>query len=162
MFVKLRRMTNEEFESFYGWSIEHQAKELMEELHISQKEAISETIKEVAKILPDGVDTPHNYFMTIFDLDSEENIGFVWTLHEVTEGRKQSFICDFAIWESKRRKRYASAALRLAENQAAEAGCVESVLFVKDNNTAATALYRKCGYQVLRQHRYGKYMIKQL
>lgn len=162
MFVKLRRMTNEEFESFYGWSIEHQAKELMEELHISQEEAISETIKEVAEMLPDGIDTPHNHFMTIVDSDSDENIGFVWTLHEVTEGRKQSFICDFAIWESKRRKRYASAALRLAENQAAEAGCVESVLFVKDNNTAATALYRKCGYQVLRQHRYGKYMIKQL
>ena len=162
MFVKLRRMTNEEFESFYGWSIEHQAKELMEELHISREEAISETIKEVAEMLPDGIDTPHNHFMTIVDSDSDENIGFVWTLHEVTEGRKQSFICDFAIWESKRRKRYASAALRLAENQAAEAGCVESVLFVKDNNTAATALYRKCGYQVLRQHRYGKYMIKQL
>lgn len=162
MFVKLRRMTNEEFESFYGWSIEHQAKELMEELRISQEEAISETIKEVAEMLPDGIDTPHNYFTTIVDSDSDENIGFVWTLHEVTEGRKQSFICDFAIWESKRRKGYASVALRLAENQAAEAGCVESVLFVKDNNTAATALYRKCGYQVLRQHGYGKYMIKQL
>ena len=162
MFVKLRRMTNKEFESFYGWSIEHQAKELMEELHISQEEAISEAIKEVTEMLPDGVDTPHNYFMTIIDSDSDENIGFVWTLHEVTEGRKQSFICDFAIWESKCRKGYASAALRLAENQAAEAGCVESVLFVKDNNTAATALYRKCGYQVLRQRGYGKYMIKQL
>ena len=162
MFVKLRRMTNEEFESFYGWSIEHQAKELMEELHISQEEAISETIKEVAEMLPDGIDTRHNYFTTIDDSDSDENIGFVWTLHEVTEGRKQSFICDFAIWESKRRKRYASAALRLAENQAVEAGCVESVLFVKDDNTAAKALYRKCGYHVLRQHGYGKYMIKQL
>lgn len=162
MFVKFRRMTNNEFESFYGWSIEHQAKELMEELHISQEEAISETVKEIAEMLPDGIDTPHNYFTTIVDSDSDENIGFVWTLHEVTEGRKQSFICDFAIWESKRRKGYASAALRLAENQAAEAGCVESVLFVKDNNTAATALYRKCGYQVLRQHGYGKYMIKQL
>ena len=155
-------MTNDEFETFHKWSVEHQAKELMEELRISQEEAISETIKEVAEMLPDGIDTPHNYFTTIVDSDSDENIGFVWTRHEVTEGRKQSFICDFAIWESKRRKGYASAALRLAENQAAEAGCVESVLFVKDNNTAATALYRKCGYQVLRQHGYGKYMIKQL
>ena len=162
MFVKLRRMTNEEFESFYGWSIEHQAKELMEELHISQEEAISETIKEVAEILPDGVDTPHNYFMTIVDSDSDENIGFVWTLHEVTGDRKQSFICDLAIWGSNRRKGYASAALCLLENQAAEAGCAESVLFVKDDNAAAKALYKKCGYQVLRQHGYGKYMIKQL
>ena len=60
MFVKLRRMTNEEFESFYGWSIEHQAKELMEELHISQEEAISETVKEVAEMLPNGIDTRRN------------------------------------------------------------------------------------------------------
>ena len=162
MFVKLRRMTNEEFESFYGWSIEHQAKELMEELYISQEEAISETVKEVAEMLPNGIDTPHNYFTTIVDSDSDENIGFVWTLHEVTGDRKQNFICDLAIWELNRRNGYASAALHLTEKHAAEAGCVESVLFVKDNNTAATALYRKCGYQVLRQHGYGKYMIKQL
>ena len=162
MSATIRKMTKEEFEDFYAWSVEHHAKELIEELHMSQDEAIKQTIAEVAKMLPDGLNTKHNYLMTIVEEYSKETAGFIWTIHEETEGRKQSFICDFAIWESRRRKGYGAAALRLVENQAAEAGCVESVLFVKDDNTAAKALYRKCGYQVLRQHGYGKYMIKQL
>lgn len=162
MSIKIRKMTNEEYVCFYRWSVEHHATELVEELHISRDEAVAESENEVAQMLPEGLNTQHNYFMAIVEEDNGENIGFAWTLHEVTEGRKQSFICDFAVWESKRRKGYGAAALRLVENQAAEAGCAESVLFVKDDNAAAEALYEKCGYQVLRQHGYGKYMIKQL
>ena len=48
----------------------------------------------------------------------------------------------------------------MAEQKAAEAGCLESVLFVNDNNYVAIELYRKWGYEVLRQEKYGKYMIK--
>jgi len=81
---------------------------------------------------------------------------------EETAGKKQSFVCDFVLWESKRRKGYATETLRLAERNAVEAGCQESVLFVAESNDAARALYEKCGYQILRQAGYGKYMIKQL
>lgn len=162
MGIKIRRMTNSEFENFYQWSIENHAKELMEELLISQEEAIKEAIEEVAQMLPDGLNTQHNHLISIVEEDSGEVAGFIWTIHEETEGRKQSFVCDFAIWESKRRKGYATATLRLVEKAEAEAGCQESVLFVADRNDAAKALYQKCGYQLLRQESYGKYLIKQL
>lgn len=162
MSVTIRKMTGSEFETFYKWSIEHQAAELMEESNMSREDAIRETVEEVSGMLPDGMDTEHNYLMSIIEVDSGETAGFIWTIHEVTDGRRQSFVCDFAIWESKRRKGYAEAALRLAEAAAAEAGCQESVLFVSDSNEAALALYKKCGYQFLRQQGYGKYMKKQL
>jgi RimJ/RimL family protein N-acetyltransferase len=61
-----------------------------------------------------------------------------------------------------RRKGYGKEALYLMEKNAAEAGCQECVLFVADGNIAAQALYKKCGYRVLRQESYGKYMIKKL
>ncbi len=160
MSVKIRRMTKNEFEIVYQWSVEHHAKELMEELHMSEEEAIKETIAEVAEMLPDGFNTEHNNLLMI--VAENENVGFIWTLHEETEGRKQSFICDFAIWESKRRKGYGVAALYLAEKNAVEAGCHESVLYVGDDNDAARALYQKCGYEVLRQEGWGKFMVKQL
>ena len=160
MSVKIRRMTKEEFEVFYKWSVEHHAKELMEELQMSQEEAIKETIIEVAGMLPDGLNTAHNNFMTI--VAEGENAGFIWTVHEEFEGRKQSFLCDFAVWESKRRKGYGEEALRLAEKNAADAGSQESVLFVRDDNDAARALYEKCGYHILRKAGYGKFMVKQL
>lgn len=160
MSVTIRRMTNDEFEVFYQWSIEHHAKHLMEELHMTQEDAIKETMEEIANMLPDGFNMEHNDLLTI--VAEGESVGFIWTIYEEAEGRKQCFICDFAIWESKRRKGYATEALRLEEKNAVEAGCQESVLFVADRNMAARALYRKCGYQFLRQEGYGKYMIKQL
>lgn len=158
--VTIRPMNTDEFEVFCQWSVQQHAKELAEELHISEEAAIREAKEELAQMLPDGILTSDNYLMTIAEADSDESAGFIWTLHEEFEGHKQSFLCDFAIWEPKRRKRYASAALGLAENLAAQMGCQESVLFVSDDNEAAKALYQKSGYRVLRQKDYGKFMIK--
>ena len=162
MGVKIRSMTNEEFEAVQQWSIQHHAAELMEELHISEEDATAEATLEFTQLLPDGIHTQHNHLMTIVEAANDEPVGFIWTLHEEFEGRKQSFICDFAIWESKRRRGYAAAALYLTERNAAEAGCQESVLFVGDDNAAARALYEKSGYIVLRQKDYGKFMKKQI
>ena len=162
MSVTIRNMTDDEYEYFYRWSVEHQAADLAEELQIPLEEALRETIDEISGMLPDGPHTAHNHLMSILEPDSDETVGFIWTIHEETAGRKQSFLCDFAIWESKRRKGYAAEALLLAEQDAAAAGCAESVLFAADRNIAAKALYQKCGYQVLRRKDYGCYMIKQL
>ena len=162
MAVAIRYMNKPEFEIFYQWSITQQAAELVEEYAMSENEAIEKAEKEVASMLPDGLHTKHNHLMTIVEEDSGESAGFIWTIHEETNGRKQSFLCDFAIWEAKRRKGYASSALCLLEKAALEAGCQESVLFVADRNHAARVLYEKCGYQILRQAQYGNYMIKQL
>ena len=162
MSIKIRRMTTEAFERFYQWSVDNHVKELLQETHMSQEEAVKETKEELAEMLPNGANTESNYLMTIEEKDSKEPVGFIWTIHEETEGKKQSFLCDFVIYESKRRKGYATAALNEMEKNAAEAGCQESVLFVADNNGAARELYIKCGYEFLRQMDYGKYMIKQL
>jgi ribosomal protein S18 acetylase RimI-like enzyme len=100
--------------------------------------------------------------MTVTQTGSGENIGFIWMLHEQTDGRQQCFLCDFAIWEPYRRKGFGAAALALAEKDALESECREVVLFVTDRNTAAKALYEKSGYRVLRQAGYGKYLSKHL
>lgn len=155
-------MTDSEFEYFYAWSLDHQTTELMEEMHISRETATRQAAQELSRMLPHGIHTKHNYFMTILAGEHRTNVGFIWTIHEQCKGRKQSFLCDFAIWEPERRKGYGLAALRLAEKMAIEADCQESVLFVTERNEAANALYQKCGYQFLRQEKYGRYMIKQL
>ena len=155
-------MTEQEFKSFCQWSVEQQAKELMEERGLTWEEAVKETEEEIAQMLPNGPDTAHNDLMTIAEVSGGESVGAIWMLREETLGRKQSFLCDFVIWDTNRRKGYATAALALTEKKAAEAGCQESVLFVADRNAAAQALYEKCGYRVLRPSGYGKYMIKQL
>ena len=160
MAVTIRPMRAQEFETFWQWSVENHTKELMEQLCLPEDTAAKEAVAELTEMLPKGLHTEHNYLMTI--LENMETVGFVWTLHEEFQGRKQSFLCDFVIWQAKRRQGYATAALKLVEETAVEAGCQESVLFVRDDNAAARALYQKCGYQVLRQKDYGKFMVKQI
>ena len=161
MGIDLRTMTPEEFDVFYRWSMENHILELMEEENLSRDAAIREAAEELTQMLPQGLATPHQQLLTIEDADGGA-VGFLWTLREETEGRRQSFLCDFSIWEQCRRKGYATAALALMEQRAVAAGCEESVLFVADRNTPATALYEKCGYRLLRRSSYGAFMIKRL
>ena len=157
--VTIREMTDEEYVSFFRWSIQSQAKDLMEEDDCSWEEALVIAETELTGILQGP---EHQRLMTVTETGSGENIGFIWMLHEQTDGRKQCFLCDFAIWEPYRRKGFSAAALALAEKDASEAGCREVVLFVTDRNTAAKALYEKSGYRVLRPKDSGMYMIKPL
>ena len=158
--ITIRNMTQQAYDAFYRWSVEHHANELMEQKCIPREEASKEASKELSGMLPNGFHTENNFLMSI--ISNEEIVGYIWTLHEETDGKKQSFLCDFAIWEEYRRKGYGAQALLLMEKQAADAGCVESVLFVADRNAEARTLYEKSGYRVLRQAGYGKYMIKEL
>ncbi len=160
MSIVIRTMSKQEYEAFYRWSVEDHARELMEEKRIAQEVAIKEAIKELAGMLPDGLHTENNFLRSI--INGDEIVGFIWTLHEEMNGKKQCFLCDFVIWEEYRRKGYAAQALRLMEREAIHAGCQECVLYVADRNLAARALYEKCGYKLLRQAGSGKYMIKEL
>ncbi len=158
--ITIRNMTQQAYDAFYRWSVEHHANELMEQKCIPWKEASKEASKELSGMLPDGLHTENNFLRSI--INGDEIVGFIWTLHEETDGKKQCFLCDFLVWEEYRRKGYAAQALRLMEREAIHAGCVESVLFVADRNAEARTLYEKSGYRVLRQAGYGKYMIKEI
>ena len=158
--ITIRNMTQQAYDAFYRWSVKQHTAELMEQKCLPCKEASKEASKELAGMLPDGLNTGNNFLMSI--VNGDEMIGFIWTLHEETNGKKQCFLCDFAIWEEYRRKGYAAQALRLMEKEAIHAGCQECVLYVADRNLAARALYEKCSYKLLRQAGSGKYMRKEL
>ena len=157
----LREMTNAEFTAFWQRSICQQALELAHQ-HITAETAHKAAAEELSQMLPQGQKTPNNRLLSVVETQTGACVGFLWTLHEETNGVKQSFLCDFAIWEDKRRRGYGEAALRLAEEMAAAAGCKESVLFVSEDNAAAKALYAKCSYAFLRPQDHGYYMVKKL
>lgn len=162
MSVTLREMTKDEFAAFWQWSIRQQAQELAHQQHITAEAACKAAAEELSQMLPQGQSTPGKRLFSVVEAHSGECVGFLWTLHEETNGVKQSFLCDFAIWEGKRRRGYGEAALCMAQLLEAQAGCRESVLFVSNDNAGARALYEKCGYAFLRAHGYGSYMRKQL
>ncbi len=162
MAVVLKPMTAEEYAEFYKTSFENHVKELMEEESLPREKAEKETAAELSQMLPDGKETAGSFLLTIHRTPAPAPVGYIWTIHEETDGIKQSFLCDFLVYEECRRRGYAEESLRLIEKAEAEAGCEESVLFVKNSNPAAEELYKKCGYRFLRDENYGKYMKKRL
>ena len=135
--VKIRNMSKEEFDIFYQWSIEHNTAELMEERGLSRDTALKETKEEVSQMLPKGLDTEHHHLLSIVETDCEKVVGFLWTIHEETNGRQQCFICDFAIWESERRKGYAKRMLSEALMFCRENGHTNILITCNSNNYAS-------------------------
>ena len=162
MSVAIRKMTSDEFEAFYREGIELLTQELMQELHLTYEDANKEAIEEFSSVLPHGFRTENNFPMAIVEENSGETVGFICVLHKGENDKKMSYIYNLSICEAKRRKGYATESLKLVENEAVEVGCLVSILFVKDSNKGARALYHKCGYQDFRQDGYGRYMLKEL
>lgn len=160
MAVILEKMSEEEYSKFYKISFETQVEELIREENLSRNDAENETKKELEEMLPLGIDTNDNFLLSIKNDDNV--IGYIWFLTEYNEDIKQSFLCDFMIFEEYRGKGYAKEALVEMEKMAADMMCKESVLFVADENIIAQRLYSKCGYQVLRKHNYGQFMKKEI
>lgn len=160
MKIRLRKMTLQEYNTFYNYSINNHANELMKEINISLDVALCQTEAEVKEMLPDGLDTKDNSLMVVEDISDSRNIGFIWYLYELTDDIPQVFLSDFVIKEQERQKGYATAALNEMEKTAITCGCKESVLFVAKENIPAQKLYAKCGYAFLRNMGDGMFMKK--
>ena len=158
--VNIRKMTDEEYASFYRASVESHAAELSEELDISFEDAYEKALSEIDGMLYDGLNTKDNDLMSI--VADGRSVGYIWTLYEESCGESRAFVCDLAVCKTERRKGYGEKALLLSEDRAKERGCKVTVLFVNDKNHAAISLYEKCSYKTLRQAGNGRYMIKRL
>lgn len=158
MKVSLRKMTLQEYNSFYEYSVENHANELVREMNISYDDALNQTEAELKEMLPASLDTEDNMLMVIEEPIEGKNVGFMWYLYEETDGIKQVFLCDFVIKKDERRKGYATEALNQMKMNALEYVCEESVLFVSKDNISAIKLYSNCGYIPFREYGDGMYM----
>ena len=93
MAVVLKPMTAEEYAEFYKTSFENHVKELMEEESLPREKAEKETAAELSQMLPDGKETAGSFLLTIHRTPAPAPVGYIWTIHEETDGIKQSFLC---------------------------------------------------------------------
>jgi RimJ/RimL family protein N-acetyltransferase len=161
--IYLRKMTEEEFQSFKEYSISDYAEDLIRGEGISREQAYMDAEKEFLSMLPGGANTEGNYLMMIDDFVRKGKVGWIWYLFEENNiNEKQVFIADFLIYECERGKGYATAALNELEAMAKAVGYSESVLYVWEHNFPAYSLYQKCGYTIAEQTESGTYMKKKL
>ena len=161
--VTLRKMNEEEFRAFKKSSVADYAVDLMKGQNISPEQALTEAEEEFDATLPDGLDTEHSFMMNIEDAN-ENRVGWIFFKYYVREGDDQYYVFleDLLIYESERRKGFASAAIHEMNILAKQDGCASSVLFVWDHNPEGVGLYEKCGYKPYTREEGGTYMVKEL
>ena len=136
--ITLIRMTEEEFWVFRESSIADYADDLTTGQNVSRLQAVKED-------------------------SNGKNVGWIWFEYDTKDnGTQQVFLCDLLIFESERRKGFASASIDAMNALAKKDGCSSSVLFVWDHNPGGIALYEKNGYMLSERGEGGSFMLKEL
>ena len=96
--------------------------------------------------------------------ENENRVGWIYFKYYAREDDDQYYVFleDLLIFESERRKGFASAAIHEMNTLARQDGCSSSVLFVWDHNPEGMSLYEKCGYKPYNRVEGGTYMVKEL
>ena len=98
------------------------------------------------QFLPDGLATLNHFFFTIQDKDSGASVGELWYTIVERDGKRQFFVMDIEVREEYRRRGYGTAAFRVMEEAARNAGITTISLHVFAHNRPARAMYEKLGY----------------
>ena len=163
LMMTLRKMTEDEFRAFKKFSVADYAVDLMKGRDMNPEQALMEAEKEFSADLPDGLDTECSFMMNIED-GNENKVGWIYFKYYTREDDDQYYVFleDLLIFESERRRGFASAAIREMNTLARQDGCSSSVLFVWDHNPEGMSLYEKCGYKPYNREEGGTYMVREL
>ncbi len=144
MIVQFNKFDKLQFEKFKDFSIHEYAKDFIKSNNYTEEMALKRAEEDMNNIIPQGLDTPNNYFFSIVN-ENKEDVGYIWYM---LEGNKDAFLCDLYIKEDFRRKGYAGQTLERMEDEVKKLGCKTITLNVFDFNIEARGLYEKCGYKL--------------
>ena len=135
-------MTPEEYGPFMERLIPDYAAEHIVSGRWSAEDSLAGARKEVERLLPQGIATPNEHFLTLLGGTPEERVGYLWLHLDKNNG----FVYDLWIAEPHRRKGYAREGMRAVEPYARERGATRIALHVFGHNAPARELYRSLGY----------------
>jgi ribosomal protein S18 acetylase RimI-like enzyme len=145
--VRLRPMTEDEFEQWWAGSVESFAQNLARATGISLDAARERARLQGGEMLPMGVRSADVWLMTICD-DDDAAAGALWIGRQ--PGRDDcAFIYDIAVAESRRGEGLGRAAMLAAEDLVRDAGFREIGLSVFGFNEPARRLYDSLDYRVV-------------
>lgn len=144
--LQMRPMTAGEFRAYRARAIDGYAHDLVASGQNTVADAPARAQACFDTLLPDGLRTTGQTFVSLVDTASGDTIGDLWYAL-VTEGPNRTlFIYDIDIAPSRRRQGWATRTLDALEAEARHHGVAEIGLSVFNHNAAARALYRACGF----------------
>ena len=144
--VRLRPMTESEFETYLARLIPEYAQEHLQAGSLTPENALQESERQTRALLPDGVHTEDQYLYVIEDEADGTPVGVLWFARQDRGTGPHAFVYDVEIDPAFRRRGYGSQAFRLLENKVRELGLSAISLHVFGHNHAARAMYTQLGY----------------
>ncbi|MBN2877196.1 MAG: GNAT family N-acetyltransferase [Bacilli bacterium] len=138
--MKLKPLTNEEYEKYVLKAIDNYRNEIMKSGIANEEQAGQQAEATFKRLLPDGINTKDNYLCYAYD--QNKLVGFIWYAIR-NDG---AFIYDFYIAESMRRQGYGKKVILACEKDVKEKGENTIGLHVFGHNKPARALYESLDY----------------
>ena len=141
--VTLVEIQQEDFESFLERGIREYAEDHLRNGNWSAEGALERARKEFESLLPDGINSKHQYIWSIIDEDYNK-LGVLWV--QAKDGK--AFVYNFIIDEEFRGKGFGKRALIAMDKKLKEMDVESIALHVFGDNITAQELYKKMGYQI--------------
>jgi ribosomal protein S18 acetylase RimI-like enzyme len=141
-------MAHVEFDTFLERTIADYAAEQAAAYGWSPDEALRIASGELARLLPDGLNTPDQHLLILTDDATGMPIGTLWIGVQRRGDTLDAYIGQLEIDAAHRRRGLGREAMLAAEREAKALGCTTMSLHVFARNAAAQSLYRSLGFGV--------------
>lgn len=142
--ILLRRMSKDEFESYFQNKIERYSDVLSVNIHEQGDDPSTKALKQLKGLLPNGIKTPNHHLFNI--QRGDKVIGFVWLKME--EEKKSAFLYEIYIFENFRGKGFGTETMNCIENFLIQKEIYYFKLHVFGSNTGARKLYEELGFEI--------------
>lgn len=143
----LRKMSEEAFAKYAQYSSPNYAQGKVASGEWEEETALEKARALFAEMLPQGMDTPDNYFYEIVDEWDEVTVGMLWFSVRERAGKTSAYVWDVVIEPEHQRKGHASRAFRELEEKVLAMGLDGIGLNVFGDNVSAQRLYARLGYE---------------
>jgi GNAT superfamily N-acetyltransferase len=144
--VRLEPMTREQYDAYRVTAEADYATSIRDSGSLPDTEAPAKSAEDVARLLPDGLDSEGHRFWTAYDGD--DTVGLLWLRLTETSAGTSAFGYDFSVREDLRQQGYGRAIMLAAEEVCRGLGIVSISLNVLGHNHVAQSLYEQMGFRV--------------
>ena len=144
--VALRPMTDAEFTAYRARAEREYAAQVADSGQLDPESAAARAAEDYARLLPDGLATPHMHLWTA--VVAEEPVGLGWIEVQPREAGNTAWVYDIQVGEGRRGKGHGRGIMLALQQAARDLGAVSVGLNVFGHNTRAIRLYESLGYSV--------------
>jgi ribosomal protein S18 acetylase RimI-like enzyme len=145
--VRFVPFTDVDFQAWLTQAIPAFALTNVEDGRWTLAESIAKSREAHAALLPQGLQTPGQFFMRLQDADSGDAVGTLWWAEAEKAGMMEAYVYGIDIEQHARRRGFARAAFLELERVVREHGVHHVSLHVFGHNHGARRLYEALGFE---------------